>query len=79
MKIPKEIINWSIFVSALMIFNAILLLKTSSDFLFIIIIILGAMLAAKFGKLFEKKYLLLDILKRFKTLKPFNGWQLKIR
>jgi len=64
MQIPKEIIDWTLILSALMIFNIFILLKTSSLLLFLLITILGAVLAYKIGKLSKKRYLFFGLLKR---------------
>ena len=73
MKIPSEIIGWTFLLSALMILNIGILLKTSSSFLFLISIILAAVLAYKIGNLSQKKYLFLDILRDIKKTASFNS------
>lgn len=66
MVIPSKIINWTLLLSILMLFNVVILLKTSSSFLFFCFIILGVVLAYKIGNLFEKRYLLLNFIEGIK-------------
>jgi len=74
MQIPKKIINWTLFLSVLMIINVGVLLKTSSSILFVIFIIVGAVLAYKIGNLFEKRHLFSNFLKEIKTkIKPIRA------
>jgi hypothetical protein len=65
-QIPKEIINWTLFLSSLMVLNIIIFLKTSSPVLFLVFIILGIILAYKIGNLSEKKYLFVNLLNEIK-------------
>jgi O-antigen/teichoic acid export membrane protein len=65
-QIPKEIINWTLFLSSLMVLNIIIFLKTSSSVLFLVFIILGIILAYKIGNLSEKKYLFVNLLNEIK-------------
>ena len=67
MQIPKEIINWSLFLSGLMTLNVIIFLKTSSTVLFLAFIVLGAVLSYKIGDLSEKKHLAFNFLREIKT------------
>ena len=72
MQIPEEIINWSFFLSAVMILAVIALLETSSSILFLIFIILGTILAYKIGGLNKKKYLFFNFLKEAKRTMSSN-------
>lgn len=72
MQIPKEIISWTLILSTLMIVSVGALLKTSSHFLFLTFIILGAILAYKIGNLSEKKNLFFNLLKDIKKMTGLN-------
>lgn len=72
MQIPAKIINWTFLLSVLMILSVGILLKTLSPVLFLIFVISGAILAYKIGRLSERKYLFLDLLKEMKEKVGFN-------
>lgn len=67
MQIPSKIINWTLFLSVLMTFNVLILLKTFSSILFLIFIILSLILTYKKGNLSEKKYLFFSTLYAIKN------------
>lgn len=62
--IPKEIIHWALFLAGFMILSVAIFLQTSSNILFLLFIISGAILAYKLGNLSEKKYLLTRFFKK---------------
>lgn len=67
MEIPKEIIIFSIALFSVMASGTYIFLKTSSEMIFLAIIIIGAIFAYRYGQIYKKKYLLQELFKDVKN------------
>jgi O-antigen/teichoic acid export membrane protein len=66
MEIPLTMINLTLFIGILMIFNIVILFKTHSHIFFSLICIAGAILFFKVGGLNKKKYIIIESLQKIK-------------
>ena len=72
MKIPKEIIKFSVVLFLIMVFSSYVFLTTSSDILLFVIVVFSAILTYRYGQLYKKKYFLLSFLKNVKNKFVFS-------